>query len=203
MLHGIGETSTGTRGAGGDDAGLGLRALRFVLWQTTSWLLTQFARTASTSRRPAQPFPDEAALRCRSGTMALKGNLPEKAASSFRQALALNPQLWEAFEGLCALGMFSAACLFPPWFLTKRCIGSIPEIDEIFPPRPPPIKKIAPDEIPGKTVPVATGAGFFTPDAGNGGNLFRTWKPDLSHPQSFRIGLPSAGPRESMYFLLF
>lgn len=59
---------------------------------------------ASTSSRAAQPFPDEAALRCRSGNMALKGNLPEKASLSYRQALSLNPQLWEAFEGLCALG---------------------------------------------------------------------------------------------------
>lgn len=37
--------------------------------------------------------------------MALKGNLPEKASLSFRQALALNPYVWEAFEGLCALGL--------------------------------------------------------------------------------------------------
>ncbi len=36
--------------------------------------------------------------------MALKGNLPEDAVISFRRALALNPFLWEAFEGLCALG---------------------------------------------------------------------------------------------------
>lgn len=59
---------------------------------------------ASMGPRAARPFPEEAALRCRSGAMALKGNLPEKAALSFRQALALNPMLWEAFEGLCALG---------------------------------------------------------------------------------------------------
>lgn len=37
--------------------------------------------------------------------MALKGNLPEKALSNFRQALTLNPLLWEAFEGLCVLGL--------------------------------------------------------------------------------------------------
>lgn len=54
--------------------------------------------------RTSRAFPEEAALRCRAGTMALKGNLPEKATASFRQALALNPLLWEAFEGLCALG---------------------------------------------------------------------------------------------------
>jgi anaphase-promoting complex subunit 3 len=49
-------------------------------------------------------FAEEAAIRCRSGTMAMKGNLPEHATHSFRQALALNPMLWEAFEGLCSLG---------------------------------------------------------------------------------------------------
>ncbi|KAG2360696.1 hypothetical protein BDR07DRAFT_1359826 [Suillus spraguei] len=41
-----------------------------------------------------------AATRCRSGTMAMKGNLPEQATRNFRQALTLNPMLWEAFEGL-------------------------------------------------------------------------------------------------------
>jgi hypothetical protein len=39
--------------------------------------------------------------------MALKGSLPEKASLSFRQALVLNPLMWEAFEGLCALGQNS------------------------------------------------------------------------------------------------
>lgn len=58
----------------------------------------------SLGQRSAKPFPDEAALQCRSGTMALKGNVPEQAMSNFRQALALNPYLWEAFEGLCAAG---------------------------------------------------------------------------------------------------
>lgn len=65
-------------------------------------LLNCFAE--SMGPRTSRAFPEEAALRCRAGTMALKGNLPEKAAASFRQALALNPFLWEAFEGLCALG---------------------------------------------------------------------------------------------------
>jgi hypothetical protein len=59
---------------------------------------------ASMAMRSARPFPEEAALRCRSGTEALRGNLPEKASLSFRQALALDPMLWEAFEGLCAMG---------------------------------------------------------------------------------------------------
>ncbi|RDB23972.1 Protein bimA [Hypsizygus marmoreus] len=137
-----------------------------------------YVPTASTSSRAAQPFPDEAALRCRSGNMALKGNLPEKASVSFRQALTLNPHLWEAFEGLCAL-------------------GSIPEIDEIFPPRPPPLKRAPPDDTQGRSAPIATGAGFFTPDAGSSGNFLRSWKPDLSQTQAFRMG-PPPGPRESI-----
>lgn len=59
---------------------------------------------ASSPSRIARQFPEEAALLCRAGTMALKGNLPEKAGANFRQALRINPLLWEAFEGLCALG---------------------------------------------------------------------------------------------------
>lgn len=52
----------------------------------------------------ARQFPDEATMHCRNGSMAMKGNLQDKAAVSFQQALNLNPLLWEAFEGLCSLG---------------------------------------------------------------------------------------------------
>ncbi|KAJ6546518.1 hypothetical protein DFH09DRAFT_1507211 [Mycena vulgaris] len=136
------------------------------------------ASSASAPSRPARPFPDEAALRCRSGNMSLKGNLPEDASVSFRQALALNPLLWEAFEGLCA-------------------IGSIPDIDELFPPRPPPIKRTPPeDSQPKPIIPVASGAGFFTPDTGNAGNLFRP-----THPLPFRMG--PAGPSDSIDLSLY
>jgi anaphase-promoting complex subunit 3 len=73
-----------------------------------------------------------------------------------------------------------------PWFISTS--GSVPDIDEIFPPRPPPVKRAPPEDIQTKTtVPVATGAGFFTPDTGNGGNLFHSWKPDISQPQPFRM----------------
>lgn len=61
-----------------------------------------------------------------------------------------------------------------PQFMCYIKPGAAPEIDEIFPPRPPPIKRTPPEDVQPKSVPVATGAGFFTPDAGNGGNLFRT-----------------------------
>lgn len=151
--------------------------------------------STSTSSRPARIFPDEAALRCRSGTMALKGNLSEMASLSFRQALALNPQLWEAFEGLCALGM--SVVMLAGDTSDCKCTGSIPEIDEIFPPRPSPVKRAPTEEAQAKIVPVATGAGFFTPDTGNAGNLLRTWKPDIAQPQPFRMNPPS-GPRDSM-----
>lgn len=76
--------------------------------------------------------------------------------------------------------------------------GSIPAIDELFPPRLLPSKRAQPEEIPHiRHVPTATGAGFFTPDTGNAGNLFRGWRPDPPAPQPFRMG-PPARPRDSM-----
>ncbi|KAG6821088.1 hypothetical protein H0H93_007247 [Arthromyces matolae] len=141
-----------------------------------SLLDPNYVPSASTSQRVALPFPDEAALRCRSGNMALKGNLPEKATASFRQALALNPQIWEAIEGLCAL-------------------GSMPDIDTLLPPRPLPVKRTAPDDIAGKLAPAASGTGLLNPDAGTSGNL--TWRPDISQPQPFRI-VPPLAPRDSV-----
>lgn len=36
--------------------------------------------------------------------MAMKGNLPKDAIASFNRALAINPFMWEAIEGLCQLG---------------------------------------------------------------------------------------------------
>ncbi|KAF7304666.1 TPR-REGION domain-containing protein [Mycena kentingensis (nom. inval.)] len=126
-----------------------------------------FTSSASSATRPARSFPDEAALRCRAGNMALKGNLPDDASHNFRQALALNPLIWEAVEGLCA-------------------VGAVPEIDDIFPHRPPPVKRAPPvDSHPRPMVPSASGAGFFTPGAesGSSGNLFR----HAPQPQPFRI----------------
>ncbi|KAI0041541.1 TPR-like protein [Auriscalpium vulgare] len=139
-----------------------------------------YAPSPSIGPRSARAFPEEAILHCRSGLAALKGNLPEHARTSFRQSLVLNPMIWEAFEGLCSL-------------------GSVPDIEELFPSRPSPIKRTSPEELlpstrAAPTVPVATGAGFFTPDMGNAGNLFR--RPDFAHLQPFRMG-PS-GPRDSL-----
>lgn len=153
--------------------------------------------TASMGPRNARAFPEEAALHCRSGTEALKGNLPERATLSFRQALALNPMLWEAFDGLCAIGKdevvfgYTLSDPMPP-------SGSIPEIDDLFPPRPPPAKRPPPEDLHIKpSIPIATGAGFFTPDTGNAGNLFRGLRPEPPALQAFRMA-PPANPRDSM-----
>ncbi|KAF7295067.1 TPR-REGION domain-containing protein [Mycena indigotica] len=117
------------------------------------------ASSSSQSTRTARSFPDEAAIRCRAGNMALKGNLLEDASVNFRQALTLNPLVFEAFEGLCA-------------------VGTVPEIEEIFPPRPVPTKRgPSEDPQPKPVVPVASGAGFFTPDTANSGSLFRPLQP--------------------------
>lgn len=134
---------------------------------------------SASSSRTAPSMPEEAALRCRSGTMALKGNLPEQAAVSFREALALNPFLWEAFEGLCAL-------------------GAAPEVDELFPPRMPPARSLSSEEDyiskfdPGL---MATGAGFFTPESSNP-IAPRGRNADI--PNLFRMPLPPVGPRDSI-----
>lgn len=154
-------------------------------------------QTASMGSRNARGFPEEAALHCRSGIEALKGNLPEKAALSFRQALALNPMLWEAFDGLCAIGKdeILSGYTFSDRLSTS---GSIPEVDDLFPPRPPPAKRLPPEDPHIKaSVPTATGAGFFTPDTGNAGNRFRGLRPEPPTLQAFRMA-PPPNPRNPM-----
>ncbi|KAL5529076.1 hypothetical protein ACEPAG_5050 [Sanghuangporus baumii] len=135
--------------------------------------------------RETRVFQEEAVLHCKAGKAALKSNLLEKAATSFRRALSLNPMLWEAFEGLCAAAR----------------IGSFPEIGELFPSRPQPIKQ-GPDNLfanvassskqPIPAGPVATGSGFFTP-APNDQNGFLGWRPDPAPAQPFRMGLMPGG----------
>ncbi|KAI0340600.1 protein prenylyltransferase [Trametopsis cervina] len=131
-----------------------------------------YTPTPSMGTRVAQAFPDAGVLHCRCGMVALKGNQREGAQASFRKALALDPMLWEAFEGLCSL-------------------GDIPQIDEIFPPRPPPVKPLHEDV----SQPIVTGAGFFTPENGSNGNVFQSWNAGWAQPQIF--GRPT-GPRESL-----
>jgi anaphase-promoting complex subunit 3 len=56
--------------------------------------------TTSTSSLSSVP-----ALKCKAGIAALHGNLAHKAAQSFREALSGEPLMWEAWEGLCAVGV--------------------------------------------------------------------------------------------------
>lgn len=133
--------------------------------------------SSTTSSRTTRAFSEEAALRCRAGTFAMKGNVPGKATSSFSQALSLDPMVWEAFEGLCSL-------------------GTAPEVDQIFPPKPIPTKRTAPAEPPPIKVqpgPTAAGAELFFPDTGQS-ILLRTRK---NVPQPLRMELPN-GPRDSI-----
>lgn len=47
-------------------------------------------------------------MHCQAGQYAMKGNLYDKAVASLKEALRLNPYLWEAFEMLGALGESSS-----------------------------------------------------------------------------------------------
>jgi anaphase-promoting complex subunit 3 len=142
--------------------------------------------------RIASVFPEESVLHCRAGTMALNGKVYEKSAASFRKALSLNPMLWEAFEGLCSMG--ESGRVTTEIFLDSfRYKGNIPEIDELFPPRPTPVKRAAHDEPPpvfpylANTLPNASVVGLFTPSQGSTGNLFHNWRPDHAQSHPFRI----------------
>lgn len=79
-------------------------------------------------------------MQCKAGIAALHGNMAHKAAQSFREALSAEPLMWEAWEGLCAVGVFNL-------FLGLDCglivwiTGDPPDIDELFPLRPVPTKR--------------------------------------------------------------
>lgn len=53
-------------------------------------------------------FPENAALHCHAAASAAQGNQLDAAATSYEEALKLDPMVWEAFEGLCALGTQSS-----------------------------------------------------------------------------------------------
>jgi hypothetical protein len=72
--------------------------------------------------------------------------------------------------------------------ILRITVGTTPDdVDEIFPPRMLPMPPTGADN---QTNPVATGAGFFTPDGGGNGPLFRGMKQDL-RMQAFRTELPT------------
>lgn len=115
------------------------------------------------SKRTTSMFPSEAARKCLSGHFARRGHLFEQATTSYRQALVLCPYLWEAFEGLCALGQIPP--FIPRRALTNVIPGTAPEdIDELFSPRKLPDTFGTLESALNPAGPVATGTGFFTPE---------------------------------------
>lgn len=67
-------------------------------------------RIASMNYHGTRAFPENAALHCHAAASAAQGNQLDAAAASYEEALRLDPMVWEAFEGLCGLGMQSLAC---------------------------------------------------------------------------------------------
>lgn len=60
--------------------------------------------TEPRTTRVASTVQDAASLHCHSGILAAKACLTSEAIASFTRALQLEPLLWEAWTGLCALG---------------------------------------------------------------------------------------------------
>lgn len=105
-------------------------SLRETLWASTCEFFIQFVNrsyqicscpAATSSSRASTLSMEKAALFCHSGLNAVKGNSPEIAAISFREALRMNPMLWEAFEGLCQLGVSSISHTYHVLMVVYRC----------------------------------------------------------------------------------
>lgn len=117
------------KGGGGEYLGESLRIPYKRLIDSKSanaFFYVFWVRTASTSQREPRQFPSDAILHCRSGSLALRGNMPEQAIASYQKALSLDPFLWEAFEGLCALGTleFTIARAYTPDILAPQKVRS-------------------------------------------------------------------------------
>lgn len=72
--------------------------------------------------------------------------------------------------------------------------GNVPDIETLFPSRTMPTKRVAPnppEETQAKSLPIASGAGLFTPTTGNAGNLFRGRVTEMAASQPFRIEPPT------------
>lgn len=100
--------------------------------------------------------------------MALKGNLPKDAIASFNRALAINPFMWEAVEGLCQLGDY-----VPPLISSVSnfvyVLGSFPELNELIPPRGQYTKDGLGPKKPSASSPTHTT--LFTPDTFSNGHV--------------------------------
>ncbi|KAF8682246.1 Tetratricopeptide repeat [Rhizoctonia solani] len=115
---------------------------------------------------------EEATMHCQAGQYAMKGNLYDKAVASFKEALRLNPYLWEAFEMLGALGSF-------------------PNPSDVFPSKRP---RTSEHQGPQHMAPSASGAGFFTPPAASASNATTAARVFGGGAGGFRL----EGPRDSL-----
>ncbi|KDQ12386.1 hypothetical protein BOTBODRAFT_161987 [Botryobasidium botryosum FD-172 SS1] len=138
----------------------------------------------STATREPRQFPNEAILHCRAGSMALKGNMPDEARESYRKALALDPFLWEAFEGLCTLGAFA-------------------DVDDVFSGDVTQVASLPNDFAEPQSVKRPFGAkspesGFFTPEptASTPSRPKGSWMPERARLIPFRLG--NMAPRDSI-----
>ena len=122
----------------------------------------------------------------------MKGNLDRDAIANFNRALAVNPFIWEAFEGLCQLGNSTTFDAITISHLVFCIIGSFPEVDEIMPPRGQ-FAKSSVSKAPASQAPVSTPEVFSNPMGGQRPNGTTGGK------QPFRLHGSYAGGRESMY----
>lgn len=79
--------------------------------------------SVSCEPRTTCSLPADAVLHARAGMNALRGNMPDQARVELLTALRLHPYLWEAFEGLCALGIYSLLYLLVGIGLRLRVLG--------------------------------------------------------------------------------
>lgn len=144
--------------------------------------------TEPRTTRVASTVQDAASLHCHSGILAAKACLTSEAIASFTRALQLEPLLWEAWTGLCALGASTQPPLAIASFILylicmPRSTGAKVDVNAHLP-IPPHLRDVhsifleesptsgiygtdlrARDQTPSSSAPRTTGLGFFTPDA--------------------------------------
>ncbi|KAG9001739.1 anaphase-promoting complex subunit cdc27 [Tulasnella sp. JGI-2019a] len=158
--------------------------------------------------------PDEAALVCRAGILAMKANANDIAAKHFLDALSKNPFLWEAVQGLCRLGRCpDIDRLLPlPSDITPLTSHFLPPAngnpshvrfdDTSRNLRPPPPQMNGSHQRPSPPAPQPSGAGFFTPISNGTQHATQPhayYQMGANGPiQPFRLGQQLNGGRDAM-----
>ena len=99
----------------------------------------------------------------------MKGNLTREAIAHFNRALAINPFMWEAIEGLCQLGKTRWRPLTDDLVILCLRVGSFFEVNEVLPSRGS-FSKDGPSVKPPSAGTATTSTSLFTPDAMVNGN---------------------------------